>query len=644
MNTSLSRFFRQFVRIITFIDLPINRKFKLFSIGVLFWLLALAAVATLALISIDTKYGRIVHKTIPHERVAQKIIRNLRSIALEAEGIGAAGDKTEIVRHYQLAVAYLEDIRSFNSALALGGKVTDFHHDDDTERVAESFETSSVADDSQGVAYLRELSAVTEEIDKALQAFVEARVAQLAQPPGTQPAQFKDNGGRFRQLLSRAIAISSTFSAQTNQQYRAYVDEIGATIRHAVIAMIGVLLVALVLLGIFTHWISDAIARPIRAVIRQIHSLAIGEVDLSQKIEITSQDEIGTLSAEFNHLMETVYGMTNFKNVIEEDSQLSDIYARLGEVFAKVAGIDDYCIYEIKDNRHEMQAVYPPGTTDAELRCKPEILGNCELCRARKTGHEISSFVFPGVCLQFKPDCAEQQHVCLPVNVGGRIGGVVQFLFRPTRAEKLDPQEIQLRTYKAEAYLKQSQSVLEAKRHLHTLRESALKDALTGLYNRRFLQEHSQQIIAGAKRRQKDIGLLMCDLDYFKQVNDKYGHETGDLLLRETSSLIAKSVRESDYVIRFGGEEFLVLLLDVDNESALKVAEKVRAAVSTARIRTSDGTLSKTISIGVSVFPADTDAFWQAIKYADVALYKAKETGRNKVVRFTAEMWAGEAF
>jgi diguanylate cyclase (GGDEF)-like protein len=117
----------------------------------------------------------------------------------------------------------------------------------------------------------------------------------------------------------------------------------------------------------------------------------------------------------------------------------------------------------------------------------------------------------------------------------------------------------------------------------------------------------------------------MCDLDYFKQVNDVYGHNVGDMVLRETSTVIKKSVRESDMVIRFGGEEFLVVLMDIQEGDTMKVSEKIRANMQETRIKVTDGILKKTISLGISEFPSDTQSFWQAIKYADFALTR-KET------------------
>ena len=120
---------------------------------------------------------------------------------------------------------------------------------------------------------------------------------------------------------------------------------------------------------------------------------------------------------------------------------------------------------------------------------------------------------------------------------------------------------------------------------MQTLRESALTDQLTGLHNRRFLQESVEGICAGVKRRGKIMGLLMCDLDYFKQVNDTHGHAAGDKILQQTCHAIRSAVREADLVIRFGGEEFLVVLLDIREDESLLVAEKIRDRVYQTRFR-----------------------------------------------------------
>jgi diguanylate cyclase (GGDEF)-like protein len=289
-----------------------------------------------------------------------------------------------------------------------------------------------------------------------------------------------------------------------------------------------------------------------------------------------------------------------------------------------------------------MQTVYPLDVVESELFCTADILDNAELCKARKTGHLISSAEFSGICRHFRENDGKQ-HYCIPMSIGGGTVGVVQFIVPAGTAEAREANE--RRVFKAEQFIKESLPVIEAKRLMHTLRESALTDQLTGLHNRRYLQESVENICSGVKRRGKIMGLLMCDLDYFKQVNDTHGHAAGDKVLQQTSHAINASVRESDMVIRFGGEEFLVVLMDIREGESLLVADKIRDRVYQTRFRIDgDMVIQKTISIGCSEYPTDCDSFWQAIKYADVALYRSKDEGRNRCTRFMIEMWAGNQF
>jgi diguanylate cyclase (GGDEF)-like protein len=174
---------------------------------------------------------------------------------------------------------------------------------------------------------------------------------------------------------------------------------------------------------------------------------------------------------------------------------------------------------------------------------------------------------------------------------------------------------------------------------MDTLRESTLRDPMTGLHNRRFLEEYIDTVVATAQRRKSQVSVLMLDLDYFKKVNDTHGHDAGDAVLKTLAKVLVECVRTSDLVIRYGGEEFLIILLDTGENYADEVAEKIREAVEATKFQVPGGTLQKTISVGVADFPKDSDTFWQAMKYADVALYQAKERGRNRVIHFAPEMW-----
>lgn len=306
-------------------------------------------------------------------------------------------------------------------------------------------------------------------------------------------------------------------------------------------------------------------------------------------------------------------------------------------MFTHQLGIHCCFIYQIISVKNTMSLTYPSVFDQGEMLCSASILDDCNLCKAKRTGHLITSSTFPSICRHFTPQDG-RYHYCLPIVVGGAAVAVVQFVFdAPNKAS--DVKMMEEKVFKAEQYINESLAVIETKRLMDSLREAALVDTLTGLHNRRFLHEYTEKIVAGVLRRGKSIGLMMCDLDYFKQINDTYGHNVGDIVLKETSAVIRRSVRESDIVIRFGGEEFLVVLLDINEGESLMIAEKIRFNIEQYKIQIPEGVIQKTISLGVSEFPLDTDKLWSCIKYADVALYKAKEEGRNRCNRFTIDMW-----
>jgi len=388
---------------------------------------------------------------------------------------------------------------------------------------------------------------------------------------------------------------------------------------------------------------ATSITRPLKKVINGLQDIASGrgQAALTKRIAVTSNDEIGILSTRFNNLMESINNLAVFKKVIEEDSSLDEVYQRLGEVFTQQLAIPCCFIYQVNHAKNELMLIYPNRFDQGEeMACSPEILDDCDLCKAKRTGHIVASTTYPAICRHFTSHNGGH-HYCLPVVTGGATVAVVQFVFAApqTRDEAL---ENEVKVFKAEEYINESLAVIETKRLMSSLRDSALIDGLTGLHNRRYLQEYTEKIVAGVLRRGKSIGLIMCDLDYFKQVNDTYGHAAGDTVLKEASRVLRQSVRDSDIVIRFGGEEFLAVLLDIDNGESMQIAEKIRLNIEKLEIKLPDGVIKKTISLGISEFPCDTATLWSCIKYADVALYRAKEEGRNRSVRFAREMWQEE--
>jgi two-component system cell cycle response regulator len=171
------------------------------------------------------------------------------------------------------------------------------------------------------------------------------------------------------------------------------------------------------------------------------------------------------------------------------------------------------------------------------------------------------------------------------------------------------------------------------------LKYIGLTDALTGVYNRRYMDRRLAEEIARARRQAYGLSCMYIDIDHFKQVNDTHGHQAGDDVLREVASRIKAELRMSDALGRFGGEEFVVLLIDADLESASMVAHRIRAGVANQPFLLADGQgLAVTVSIGVAALDdferghAVEEVAQQLVAQADGALYQAKQQGRNQVV------------
>ena len=180
--------------------------------------------------------------------------------------------------------------------------------------------------------------------------------------------------------------------------------------------------------------------------------------------------------------------------------------------------------------------------------------------------------------------------------------------------------------------------VAEREKALRAEREDAerlaLRDALTHAYNRRFLAEVLPKLAHQSARCRTPLSALMIDVDRFKRLNDRYGHAAGDRVLVAVARCLAGQVRASDTLVRYGGEEFLVLLPDTALSGALVIAERVREAVERTRtpVPQADRSLAVTISVGVATFPADGADGDALLLAADRALFRAKAAGRNRVV------------
>lgn len=203
--------------------------------------------------------------------------------------------------------------------------------------------------------------------------------------------------------------------------------------------------------------------------------------------------------------------------------------------------------------------------------------------------------------------------------------GVNDFISRP-----IDRNELLARV---RTQIRRHRYAMELRESVNNTMALAVTDELTGLYNRRYFDRHLNVMLGKAQEQERDMALMILDIDHFKAVNDNHGHDIGDAVLREFAARLKRNIRGVDLACRFGGEEFVVLMPDTDTGQAEAVAERVRQSMAEKSFDVGAARpLSVTVSVGVSIKESLADTPESMIKRADVALYRAKREGRNRVI------------
>jgi len=366
-----------------------------------------------------------------------------------------------------------------------------------------------------------------------------------------------------------------------------------------------------------------------------IHSFKDTAIDIDKKL----QGFVGFKASSKNRnplkdskeIINNLSNLYQFKKQIELDSTKEEIYGRLSEVLINKFNIKNFTFLEIDMKKYKMNKVKEEGNS---FFCKATLTSNPELCRAARTKSDVVSVDFHNSCPHF--DNSEKYYYCFNVDITQNLYLIINCVCDT----KEELEELKDKTVFIKSYLKESVPSIEVKLLMNALQESAFRDGLTGLYNRKFLEEYTKKMLPQVKRDETKVGLLMLDMDHFKAVNDEYGHDIGDKVLKELARILNETVRESDIIIRYGGEEFMILLMGINNEEdAMNVARKIGTRVRENEIDVYAGAkLRKTVSMGLSMYPEDSTSFDAVIKNADIALYQAKNSGRDKVIRFKEDL------
>ena len=252
-------------------------------------------------------------------------------------------------------------------------------------------------------------------------------------------------------------------------------------------------------------------------------------------------------------------------------------------------------------------------------------------------GNEVARHIKANKALPFIPIIMQTALDSTDSKVTGLEAGADDYITKPIDFAELKARLRSMLRIKRlqEALEEREKELLEVNERLTYMSQT---DALTGLDNRRHLNERIEEMFSHAKRLNEPYSLVMCDLDKFKSVNDTYGHQAGDEVLKQLADILKDEAREIDRVGRYGGEEFMLLLPGTVLDAAVTFAERVRKRIEGNTFTFPGGTLTRTSSFGVAGWPhPQIEQCDDLVRTADDALYVAKETGRNKVVRFDGD-------
>jgi diguanylate cyclase (GGDEF)-like protein len=378
----------------------------------------------------------------------------------------------------------------------------------------------------------------------------------------------------------------------------------------------------------FAILVSRSLQRQIDAFLVAARRLGAG--DFTTEVPTEGRDEFAALGEEFNKMSRQLAERLDELN--RERARLQDAMRRIGETFA--ANLDREGLLEIvvktavdgvaaeagrASVRPSLRAPLEQVTLAGSVEGLEEAIRAAE-AKVLETGEPSEATVDAVSALSHPMRRGDDAQ--------GRVSGVVSVA---RRSGSFTADEVELFHYLAEQAAVSIENV-----GLHeTVERQAVTDELTGLFNRRRFQEAMATEVERSKRFGQPVGLVLLDLDDFKTVNDTYGHQQGDLVLREVARVLRETSREIDEPARYGGEELAVVLPGTDLEGAFNLAERVRLGIEelTLPVLDGDGALRVTASFGVATLPGSADDMRGLVAAADEALYRAKRAGKNRTVR-----------
>lgn len=362
---------------------------------------------------------------------------------------------------------------------------------------------------------------------------------------------------------------------------------------------------------------------------QEIQDLQTEKMELLHHNNSRLEEQVGRLQESVNKLEQRNYEITTMNEMMEflqACDKIEDAYEFLAEFLKKLfPGFSSSVLLKDECNRKFKSVSCYANLADSETLIE---FSDCWALRRGQT--HIASNVQPGLfCDHVYRESQLTTTICIPLLNQGKIWGL--FYLRTECLEEMSHHQKDLARNVAE----QISLGLYNLKLRQKLRNDSIRDALTGLFNRRYLDESLKQEIIKAKRNQQPLSVIMVDVDHFKRFNDNYGHDVGDIVLRELGRFLQQKVRGYDIACRYGGEEMTLILTNAPISVAKERAENICSGVRELSLKNQDEILpSITVSLGVACFPLHGTTGEEILQRADQALYQAKEAGRNQVVLY----------
>ncbi len=346
--------------------------------------------------------------------------------------------------------------------------------------------------------------------------------------------------------------------------------------------------------------------------------------NMYREIRQRRQVETGLLESQAQNQV-TVYNLSlmgELSSLLQACTNVDESLDVIRQFAVQLLNVDAGAIYLFRESRNQIEEKVSWGNG---LKSAP--IFQPEDCWALRRGEpHVTGGHYDSLACRHQRDVAGAYSLCIPIVAQGNVLGILHLENHQSRS--LDDVQRKLATTLAS----QIALAMASMKMQETLRNLSVRDPLTGLFNRRYMEESLQRELAIAQRKQRQLGVVILDLDHFKNFNDTFGHDAGDFLLREVGALLVSNSRSSDIVCRFGGEEFVLIFPETEAEIMMERTEHLRKVIFALQLQHFGRSLGQvSASFGLAFFPVHGSTADELLRLADKALYRAKAAGRNRL-------------